>query len=130
MPKNESSRGVFVNFSNHPSADWPPEQIAAARRIAGGGVLRDLPFPQVPPDADEREILRIAADCAEKIAAMRPAAVMCMGEFGVCFAAVSLLKARGILCVYSCTERQSTEKASACGTEKRSVYVFRRFRAY
>lgn len=126
----EQKNGIFLNFSNHPLQSWLNEQKAAALAIPGVTGLRDLAFPAVPAEADELAVQAIAADYVQRILALHPAAVMCMGEFGVCFAVVEMLKQHGVCCVYSCAERQSTEQQTANGLEKHSCFVFRRFRMY
>lgn len=35
---------MFINFSNHPSANWSREQLEAARRY---GEVADLSFPVI-----------------------------------------------------------------------------------
>lgn len=122
--------GVFLNFSNHALSGWHKEEKAAALSIPGVTELQDLPFPAVPADADEAEVLSIAEECVRQILDLNPAAVMCTGEYGLCFAVVEMLKQRGILCVYSCAERQTVEEQTAEGTVKHARFVFRRFRAY
>ena len=42
----------FVNLTNHPSAQWEPEQTEAALALAEQ--IEDVPFPIVPPEASER----------------------------------------------------------------------------
>ena len=69
---------MLINFTNHPSKDWSEEQLAAA---AVYGKVQDLPFPPVPEDWDENNLAALAVDCAEKIAALNPQAVVCQGEF-------------------------------------------------
>lgn len=122
-------KGCFVNFSNHPLENWTDAQKNAAAALAEGP-LTDLPFPQVSADADEAAVAELAEQYAAEIIAMHPAAVMCMGEFGVCFQVVHLLKQYGIQCVYSCAERQVTEQKTPDGTRKYVCFVFRRFRYY
>lgn len=122
--------GIFLNFSNHPLRSWRREQKAAALGFPGVSELQELAFPAVPADADEATVQAIAADCVQQILALHPAAVMCMGEFGVCFAVVEVLKQHGVCCVYSCAARQSTEKQTAHGLEKYSYFEFCRFRMY
>ncbi len=120
----------FVNFSNHPSSKWSQEQIEAAKSMAPDGELNDVAFPFVPPSADENEIKDIAQKYIAEILNKNPAAVMCMGEFGVCYHVISALKNTGIKVVYSCTERRSEERTTDSGTEKVSVFQFVRFREY
>ncbi len=38
----------FLNLSNHPSAAWNADQLAAAQKL---GSVVDLPFPVVTPSA-------------------------------------------------------------------------------
>jgi hypothetical protein len=123
--------GVFVNFSNHPSEGWDAAQKQAAAALCGTDRIVDVPFPDVSPELGEADIRQLAKDCAAKIAAEQPAAVMCMGEFGLCYQVVSALKKRRIPVVYSCSERESQERISEQGTvEKTSVFRFRGFRSY
>lgn len=122
--------GIFVNFSNHPLKNWGEEQISAAKEICGGGDIVDVPFPSVSADASEDEIKAIAKEYSEKIADMKPSAVMCMGEFGVCFKVVEYLNKRGIKTVYSCSERKAVETTTEKGIEKTSVFSFVKFREY
>ena len=44
---------MFINFSNHPPAQWSAEQTAAAQRY---GKVVDLAFPAIDPAADEAAI--------------------------------------------------------------------------
>lgn len=122
--------GIFLNVSNHPLSSWTQEQKDAALGLPGVTALQEIAFPAVPADADESAVQQIAAECVRQILALQPAAVMCMGEFGVCFQAVQMLKQNGILCVYSCAERQTAEEKTADGCIKHSRFVFRRFRRY
>lgn len=122
--------GIFVNFSNHPLKNWGEEQISAAKEICGGGDIVDVSFPSVSADASEDEIKAIAKEYSEKIADMKPSAVMCMGEFGVCFKVVEYLNKRGIKTVYSCSERKAVETTTEKGIEKTSVFSFVKFREY
>ncbi|MBR1899064.1 MAG: TIGR02221 family CRISPR-associated protein [Oscillospiraceae bacterium] len=120
----------FVNFSNHPSSGWSEEQRAAALELSGGGEITDLPFPQISGTASEEELQQTAAEYIAKIGALRPAAVMCMGETGCSFLVASALKRQGIPVYYSCSDRDSVEVVTENGTEKRSVFRFVRFRSY
>ena len=123
--------GVFVNFSNHPSESWDAAQKDAAAAICGTDRIIDVPFPRVLPELNEDEIRQLAQDCVQQIEAKKPAAVMCMGEFGLCYQVVSELKKRRIPVVYSCSERESQERISERGeVEKISVFRFRGFRHY
>lgn len=121
---------VFVNFSNHPSVNWDEEQKNAAAEIVPECKIADVPFPQVKGSADEDEIQRIAENSIKEILSYNPSAVMCQGEFGVCWKVVSALQKLGIKVVYSCSERKAVEKQTETGIEKTSVFCFERFREF
>ena len=120
----------FVNFSNHASSDWSEAQRAAALELSGGGTITDLPFPQISGAASEETLQETAADYIAQIQALRPAAVMCMGETGCSFLVASALKAQGIPVYYACSDRESVETVTENGTKKSSVFRFVRFRSY
>ncbi len=119
---------MFLNLTNHPSALWSAEETAAARRY---GEIRDLPFPNVPPDTDEAGVDEMARALCGEVKALKPGAVMCQGEMTLTFRLVLLLKAAGIKVLAACSERVTTERKNPDGsTEKTAVFVFRRFREY
>ena len=120
----------FVNFSNHPSEHWSEAQREAALSLCGSETITDIPFPQVAGAATAEEISGIARNCTADILAQHPAVVMRMGETGVCFQVVSMLKRHGIRIVYSCSDRQAEESITESGTEKHSVFRFVQFREY
>ena len=119
---------MFLNFSNHASANWSDQQKNAA--IALGGEIVDVPFPQVSATADEAEIRALAERCADQLCAQHPDAVMCQGEFGLTYSVVTLLKARGVRTVYSCAERNTAERKTENGTLKTVEFCFVRCRDY
>ena len=126
---------MMINVSNHPSANWSPEQLAAARELSGCGIIIDIPHPVVPPQADEQEVARLAWEVFQEIAARRPhQGVGCgtflvhlMGEAGLCDYLNKLLEVRQIRTVYSTTAREVVEQPD--GT-KTSRFRFVRFRDY
>lgn len=97
LTDDQAQAGVFVNFSNHPSAGWDDAQKEAAAALCGTDRIVDVPFPGVSPELSEEDIRALAQECVQQIAAEKPAAVMCMGEFGLCYQVVSELKKRRIL---------------------------------
>ena len=104
--------GTFVNFSNHPSRGWSELQRNAAEEY---GTIIDIPFPAM----------------TKKIIGVQPDAVMCMGEFVLCFKIVQKLKAKGICVLASCSERKAVEHMEKDGTiRKESIFAFCRFREY
>lgn len=116
---------MFVNISNHPSAEWPALQLAAAKDI--GGEIRDIVFPNVSIYAGDTWI----GTTADQLAAEVPegATVMAQGEFALTFALTTRLKARGISVVVAVTERRAEDRTKPDGTtEKVAIFAFVRFR--
>lgn len=120
LPKDSA----FINFSNHPSDLWSEAQTDAALSYATRIV--DLPFPQVDPTMDEQAIDDFAQSKAEEILSMRPAAVMCQGEFGLSYAVIRRLLDAGIVVLYACSER----KVHVNGNVKSVQFDFVRFRRF
>ena len=120
---------MLINLSNHPAERWNAGQLEQAHNLYGE--VQDLPFPKVDPHADEQEIHSMAEEYVQYALQQLPAAtenaVHIMGEMTLTFALVKRLKAEGITCVASTTERKVAEKAD--GT-KTSVFQFIRFREY
>ena len=113
---------MLLNLTNHPSANWSEEQLAAA-----GGKDLDLAFPQVAPDGDEAYIENLAKEYCNKILQTpNVTTVHIMGEMNFTFSLITKLKAVGIRCVASTTERVVTEKNG----QKISTFNFIRFREY
>lgn len=118
----------FVNCSNHPSSGWPHRQIIEASRY---GKIVDIPFPNVDWKMDDREIEELADQVTEKILKQNPNAVMCMGEFALCFKIVQKLKEHGIRVLATCSERKSVEYIGEDGVvKKESIFQFNGFREY
>ena len=118
----------LINITNHPSKDWPKDQMGAAFAIAKEVV--DFPFPAVPPQWGEQEI----TDCAKRIFSDITATygtnniiIHLAGEFTLTYALVSLFLDAGIPCVASCTERKVVMQED--GT-KLSKFEFVKFRRY
>lgn len=118
---------MFINFSHHPSFSWEQEQLDATTKY---GEIVDIPFVNVPPEATEQEVYRIAEEQVEKIAKLAPAAVLCQGEMLLTYYMVNLLKAKGILVVCASTNRISKEVVVNGHIEKRSCFRFVQFRKY
>ena len=60
---------MFINFSNHPYAQWSAEQKAAAQVY---GKVIDLAFPAIDPAADEAALDSLAAVYADHILHLNP----------------------------------------------------------
>ncbi len=124
---------MLINFTNHPSDKWPENQYKTARKIYG--TIVDYKFPEVPPEADEEEIKRLAEKYFQMIAAAFdscanepfPHAVHIQGEFTLVYRLVTLLKSSGITCIASTTRRIVKEHEDGTRTYK---FEFVRFREY
>ncbi len=99
-------RRVFVNLSNHPSADWDEGQKHAASAY---GEIVDLPFPSVPTSCSDKDMDKLVKKTIGSVLKVAyPACevtVHVMGEMTLTYKIVSQLKARGIHCVASTSER-------------------------
>lgn len=114
----------LLNISNHPYERWPENQIAMA--IDQFGKIEDLPFPNIDPQLDPEKLQELVSEYFEQISQTQPNAVHLMGEMTFTFALVQKLKAAGIPCVASTTERLVTEE----GGKKTVQFQFVQFRPY
>ena len=119
---------TLINCSNHPSHLWGPSQREAASAF---GEILDIPFPQVDPRMDEEEIRQLVEDYSARIEALGADAVLLAGEFTFLFMLVDKLLKDGENVICSCSKRETEEILRADGvSEKKSVFVFERFRKY
>ena len=124
---------MLINFTNHPSDKWSEKQLNTAKEIYG--TILDYKFPEVPPEADEKEIKRMAEKYFTMIAAAfdscanepYPQAVHIQGEFTLVYRLVSLLRSSGITCVASTTQRIVEEHPDGSRIYN---FEFVRFREY
>ena len=119
---------MFINLSNHPSANWSAEQKTAAEQLCGD--IIDLPFPQVDPHGDEDYIAALADEYCLKVRSISnglPAIVHLMGEMTLTFALLQRLQSQGIRCVASTTERFTKNLSNGV---KESIFLFVKFRNY
>lgn len=117
---------MFINLSNHPSSSWSENQLEAAEQF---GEVVDIPFPDISPEAGEKEMNSIVEDYVEKILSYRndkEITVHVMGEMTFTYALVMRLKALGIHCVASTTNRIVKEEEG----KKISEFKFVQFREY
>ena len=100
-----------------------------AAAVAMGGEVVDIPFPAVPPQADEDEISQLGQECIEQIALVAGGTpvVHVMGEMTLTHDIVQRLHKLGIRCVASTTQRVATTNADG---SKTSAFRFVRFRDY
>lgn len=98
---------MFVNLSNHPSTDWGEEQTKSA--LAYGEIV-DVPFPSVPAFCSDKAMQKLAAKALDAVVKAaypaREVTVHVMGEMTLTYRIVNKLKARGIRCLASTTERK------------------------
>lgn len=119
---------VFINLTNHPSVNWSPEQREAAHQY---GEIVDMPFPNVAAEASAEEVARLAGELCYAILCLRPAAVLCQGEFTLCFAVVQRLQQAGITVLAACSERVTREEKLQDGSSRKtSIFRFVQFRPY
>ena len=120
----------FINISNHPISKWDESQKRKAG-LLGGVEGIDIPFPNVPPEAD---VLPLARELVAEVQAMGSPAdedvgiwgVHVMGEQTLCFPVVAELLRLGYNCLASTTERKVIEKDGV----KTSMFSFVKFRRY
>jgi hypothetical protein len=123
---------MLINFSNHPSANWPAEQRAAAEQQFGE--IHDLPFPDVDPNGDEEYIQSLCDEYISKIKHLHSnnytlyskPTIHIMGEMNFTYSMVRLLQNYGFTCVSSTTERIVKEEDGV----KISEFQFVKFRKY
>ncbi len=118
---------LFINLSNHPSSTWQPAQLEAARQY---GEIIDIDFPTVDALCEPERVDHLANQYAQDI--INRGAPTCitahvMGEMTLTFRIVELLKAQGIRCVASTTERIVTDLTD---NRKETQFSFVQFREY
>lgn len=121
---------MLINLSNHPFEKWEEKHQQAAFKQFG--IVEDLAFPDVDPNADADAISQLAAEylsaCITKLETTygNKDAIHISGEPCFLFQFVTLVKAHGIPCVCSTTHRLVTN----VGNIKTTVFKFVQFRKY
>ena len=121
---------MLINLSNHPFEKWEEKHQQAAFRQFG--IVEDLVFPDVDPNADTDAISQLATEylsvCLTKLETTdgNKDAIHISGEPCFLFQFVTLAKAHGILCVCSTTQRLVTNN----GNIKTTIFKFNQFRTY
>lgn len=119
---------IFVNHTNHPSERWSEEQISAAQVY---GEILDIPFPAVDAEATPAQVAAQVEENLEKILALKPAAVLCQGEFNYTFVLVERLKSFGVKVVAATSERATVDEILPDGSTRQvSTFRFVQFREY
>lgn len=80
---------MLLNLTNHPSANWDPGQLNAAKER--WNTILDMPFPNVPPDFDEDQIIQSAEAIVKKAVQLHPDAVLCQGEMTMVFLSICFI---------------------------------------
>lgn len=123
--KNKKLKKILVNYTNHPSAKWSSDQMAAAQEKWSKVI--DIPFPQTEPEWGEKEV----ADCFDAFMSevddkLKPAGLnisdtefLIMGEFRFTFYSVRTLLAMGNK-VYAHAGKREVEIV-----DNKSIYTFR-----
>jgi hypothetical protein len=115
---------MLLNLTNHPSSQWSEKQYNHAIELYQE--IIDLPFPQISPTLDSAGLNLLVEEYEHKIRKIDPLVVHIMGEMTFSFRLVQKLKAIGILCIASTTERITEQ----IGDTKTSRFEFIQFRAY
>lgn len=121
---------LFVNYSNHPSSQWPNKQKTAAHTF---GQIIDMKFPIVDEFADEDTIIQTVNEQIELIKKETNnndpsfTTIHIMGEMTFTYAMVNALTKLGYTCVASTTKRIVEDLPD--GTKK-ATFAFARFREY
>ena len=130
---------MFLNLSNHPSDKWTERQreaaLAISRKLNDGLdeediFIEDMPFPNIPPNADSEKVAYIVDDFYRKInneCVAELTAVHIMGEMTFVYMLVQKLQKRGFACYAGTSERKTIDHAD--GT-KTVVFDFVQFSAY
>lgn len=119
---------IFVNHTNHPSANWSAEQTSAAQKY---GEIVDVPFPAVSAEASVDYVRELVQVQLEKILTLKPSVVLCQGEFTYTFAMVERLKSAGVKVMAATSARSvSVEILPDGSTRQVSTFNFVQFREY
>ena len=100
---------MFINFSNHPCAQWSKKQINEAEKY---GEITDIEFPKITPETSEKQIEELSA------------------EYSLTFSVVLKLLYANILVVCACTEKCDICTHDGAGTKTESLFSFVKFRKY
>ena len=117
---------MFINLTNHPSTLWKKAQLEAARQY---GEIVDCPFPNILPEMSYEQVQQLADSYVEKILSQygHHITVHVMGEMTFTYAVVTRLKAAGIECLASTTERCVVETPDGKRTYEFDFAQFRRY---
>ncbi len=122
---------ILVNLSNHASVNWGNEQKN------GWDEIIDVPFPNIPADADEEQVWKLSRSVLDEIDRIIKEKgkiyLMLQGEFSFCYAMfirlLSLMDFEKVILVVPTTERIVKEEITPSGeVKKTSTFKFVRWR--
>lgn len=120
---------MFVNFTNHLASAWNNSQREEAEKY---GKIKEIEFPNVSPYSSSEDVKMLAEDYASQIVKLLPNdeenAVLCQGEFSLCFAVTEKLKANNIKVLCACSERKVVEAFDGEKSMKKAEFRFVGFR--
>lgn len=115
---------MLLNISNHPLSQWSAKQLETSKEY---GKVIDMPFPDTPSTATTSDISRMADAIVESIKQYDNPVVHIMGEMTLTYAIVRRLRAAGVVCLASTTQRIKKQMADGSFI---SEFVFQEFRQY
>ena len=116
---------MFINHSNHPSAQWDEVQRREAERY---GPIVDVLFPGINPNSTSDEVQKLVNLNGATILKQHPSVVMVQGEFTYTYNLVAFLKSHQIKVVAATSER--IVKTLEDGKTKQVEFSFVQFREF
>jgi hypothetical protein len=110
---------MFYNLSNHPHINWGNAQLEAARKWGG---IEDVPFPKVPAQLDEQDILRLARECVKKVKMSANDAIFVAGEYGIVFPIIDELLNQEKTVLSTVSDGKMTYRTTDNGTSERITH--------
>ena len=122
---------MFINYTNHPSANWGEKQT---RQASEYGKIVDIHFPAISPEMSRDEIYELACRECERILCIleheRNSAVLCQGEFSFTYLMVNFLQSKKIKVFTAVSERKVKELSEGDISRKEVEFCFQGFREY
>jgi hypothetical protein len=119
---------MLINCTNHRYEIWGEKQREVSRNLYGE--VYELPFPAIDPTAGNDIIRKTVDEYFDRIKSLNPTAVLVAGEFSFTFMLTDKLLKEGYKVVTTCSRRETVEVKNENGSEKKSVFLFERFREY
>jgi hypothetical protein len=112
----------FINLSNHPSSGWSQAQTLAA--LALGSPILDVPFPNVPEDADTLTVARMVAPLLSRLPSDAKY-VLVAGDFTLTVLLVQALLHQGRVPLFATSRRDVVLEADGSKTIRFRFVQFR-----